>query len=161
VLGQKNDKKEPPSFEDLATIRGYSPERAKRSKFRNVSHFLKAKGKDGKPIILRFDLKKIKNKKRGAEWLWVEFKNSKGHPGWIHGDSHFVAFERVDDFVIVNRKELLNWLSSGKVRYDLPFVNLAKKAKYRIYKRHGMPEEITQINSEDLKCLKSFQIWKK
>jgi len=149
------------SFEDLATARGYSPKRAYRRDYNNVTHLLKAKGKSGKPMEIRFDVKKIKNKKQSQEWLWIEFKNAKGEDGWIHGDAHFVAFERNYDFIVVNRKEMVKMLNSGKIRYDLPFVDLAKKAKYRIYKRSGKPEEITQINVKDLKDLKSYQVWKK
>ena len=150
------------SFEDLATQKGYSPKRAKRRDFNNVSHLLTAKGKDGKPMQIRFDVKKIKNKKQSQDWLWVEFKNAQGEDGWIHGESHFVAFERTYDFIVVNRKELLTMLSDGKkIRYDLPFVNLAKRAKYRIYKRAGTKEEITQISVKDLKKLKSYQLWEK
>ena len=150
------------SFEDLASAKGYSPQRPNRGDFKNVSHILKAKGSNGKPINLRFDVKKIKNLKQSQDWMWIEFKNSNGELGWVHGDSHFVVFERNLDFVVVNRKELLQMLSSGKkVRYDLPFVNLAKKAKYRIYKRAGKKEEITQINIKDIKDLESCQIWLK
>ena len=150
------------SFEYLATQRGYNPKRARRKDFNNVSHLLTAKGKDGKPIQIRFDVKKIKNKKQSQDWLWVEFKNAQGEDGWLHGEAHFVAFERTYDFIVVNRKELLTMLSDGKkIRYDLPFVNLAKRAKYRIYKRAGTKEEITQISAKDLKKLKSYQLWEK
>ena len=83
------------SFEDLAESRGYSPKRTRRHDFNNVTHLLKAKGKNGKPLEIRFDVKKIKNKKQSQEWLWIEFKNAKGEDGWIHGDAHFVAFERM------------------------------------------------------------------
>lgn len=149
------------SFEDLAAAKGYSPKRAYRRDYNNVTHLLKAKGKNGKPMEIRFDVKKIKNKKQSQEWLWIEFKNAKGEDGWIHGDAHFVAFERNYDFIVVNRKEMVKMLNGGKIRYDLPFVDLAKKAKYRIYKRSGKPEEITQINIKDLKGLESYQLWKK
>ena len=103
------------SFEDLASAKGYSPQRPNRGDFKNVSHILKAKGSNGKPINLRFDVKKIKNLKQSQDWMWIEFKNS----------------------------------------------NLAKKAKYRIYKRAGKKEEITQINIKDIKDLESCQIWLK
>lgn len=150
------------SFDDLASQRGYDPKRVRRGDFNNVTHLLKAKGKGGKPIEIRFDVKKIKNKKQSQEWLWVEFKNSAGEDGWVHGDAHFVVFERKYDFIVVNRKELVTMLNNGKtVRYDLPFVNLAKRAKYRIYKRDGKKEEITQINIKDLQKLESYQLWEK
>jgi hypothetical protein len=161
VLNSSTEKGRTP-FEESAESRGYLPEKAPRRKYRNVSHILKGKGKEGKPILLRFDVKKIKNKIKNDEWLWVEFKNATGGQGWIHGDAHFIAFERFRDFVIVNRKELVSWLgSANKIRYDLPFVSLAKLAKYRIYKRQGKKEETSQINVEDLKKLESFQLWPK
>lgn len=150
------------TFDAIATSKGYSPQKAPRGEHTNVTHVLKAKGKSGKAIDILFDVKKIKNKKQSQEWLWIEFKNSQGKKGWVYGDAHFVAFERAYDFLVVNRKELLSMLNSGsKIRYDLPFVSLAKKAKYRIYKRAGKPEEITQIHVKDFKELESFQIWKK
>tara|TARA_B100000242_G_C42853528_1_gene396268 strand:+ start:46 stop:552 length:507 start_codon:yes stop_codon:yes gene_type:complete len=150
------------SFDLAASSKGYSPKKNRGSKYQNVSHILKAKGKSGKPIYLRFDVKKSKNKKQNEDWLWIEFKNAQGESGWVHGDAHFVAFQRHEDFIIVNRKELVEWLgSSSKIRYDLPFVNLAKRAKYRIYQRNSKHEQITQIHINDLKQLKSFQLWKK
>lgn len=152
------------SFEDAASSRGYSPRKSNRldEDCRGVSHILTGKSSSGKPIFIKIDLKKNKNKKQHQDWIWIEFKNSRGKPGWIHGDAHFVVFERFDDFLFVNRKELTEWLnSSKKIRYDLPFVNLAKKAKYRIYKRDDKPEEISQISIKDLESLKSFQLWKK
>jgi hypothetical protein len=151
-------------FEELASQRGYTPRKRSREdqNCKNVSHILTGKGKEGKPIKVKVDLKKIKNRKQDQNWLWIEFKNASGRDGWIHGDAHFVVFERKEDFVFVNRKELLSWIgSSNKIRYDLPFVTLAKKAKYRIYKRAGEKDEITQIKVDDIKDLKSFQIWKK
>lgn len=151
-------------FEELASNRGYTPRKRNSSdkNCKNVSHILTGKGKEGKPLKIKVDLKKIKNKKQDQNWLWIEFKNASGRGGWIHGDAHFVVFERKEDFIFVNRKELLSWIgSSNKIRYDLPFVTLAKKAKYRIYKRAGEKDEITQIKVDDIKDLKSFQIWKK
>jgi hypothetical protein len=151
-------------FEESASHKGYTPRKKNRGdeNCKNVSHILTGKGKEGKPIKIKVDLKKIKNKKQDQNWLWIEFKNASGRSGWIHGDAHFVVFERKEDFVFVNRKELLSWIgASNKIRYDLPFVTLAKKAKYRIYKRAGEKDEITQIKVDDIKDLKSFQIWKK
>ena len=157
------DKKEEQlSFENLAKLRGYSPRKVKNMRIPFVTHILQAKGKLDKPVEIKVDLKKVKNKKQSQEWLWVEFQNAEGKPGWIYGQADFIVFERVEDFIFVNRKEFLSWCSGAqKIRYDLPFVSLARKAKYRIYKRAGMKEEITQVFVDDVKTLKSFQIWKK
>jgi hypothetical protein len=156
------NKKEQLSFENLAELKGYSPKKARNMRIPYVTHILKGKGRGGKSVEIKVDLKKIKNKKQSQDWLWVEFQNAEGKPGWIYGQADFVVFERTKDFIFVNRKELLDWCSgSQKIRYDLPFVTLAKKAKYRIYKREGMKEEITQILVDDIKTLKSFRTWDK
>ena len=42
------------SFEDIASQKGYSPKRCFKNEYDNVSHLLKAKGKNGKPIEIRF-----------------------------------------------------------------------------------------------------------
>jgi len=151
-------------FDALAESKGYSPEKLRgfTDNCKNVSHLLKGKGKEEKPIVIKIDLKKIKNKKQNEDWLWLEFKNSYGNPGWLHGDAHFVVFERTEDFVFVNRKELISWCgSSSKIRYDLPFVSLAKQAKYRVYRRPNTKEEVCQVEIKELKKLKSFKVWKK
>lgn len=150
------------SFEDIAKAKGYSPKKARNMNIPYVTHVLTGKAKSGKPVEIKIDLKKIKNKKQSQDWLWVEFQNAEGKSGWIYGQADFVVFERLKDFIFVNRKEFLGWCSgSQKIRYDLPFVSLAKRAKYRIYKRAGMKEEITQVLVDDIKSLKSFQIWEK
>lgn len=159
-----NQEKYKNCFEILAEKRGYIPRKVNRrdENCKNTSHILTGKGKKGEPIEIKVDLKKLKNKKHDDNWLWIEFKNASGRSGWIHGQAHFVVFERKKDFIFINRKELLSWIgASNKVRYDLPFVNLAKLAKYRIYKRSDKKDEITQIKADDLKRLESFQIWKK
>jgi len=159
-----SDKKTKYPFDDLARAKGYSPEKLKgfTDECKNVSHILKGKGRGDKPVIIKVDLKKIKNRKQNEDWLWLEFKNSYGNPGWLHGDADFVVFERTNDFVFVNRGELVAWCGSAqKIRYDLPFVSLAKKAKYRIYRRPDTKEEVSQVEIKELKKLKSFQLWKK
>jgi hypothetical protein len=158
-----NEKKNNP-FEEIAEKKGYTPRKKKRKEpnCAFVTHILKGKKKNGEAINIKVDLKKVKNKKQDQDWLWIEFKNPEGKDGWLYGDAHFIVFERTNDFIFVNRKELLCWISaSNKIRYDLPYVTLAKKAKYRIYKRKGGNEQISQIHVSDIKSLKSFQIWNK
>jgi hypothetical protein len=151
-------------FDELAKKRGYAPEKLKsyRENCKNVSHILKGKNSKGEVAYIRIDLKKIKNKKLRLSIPWLEFKNPLGNPGWLHGDADFIVFERTDDFIFVNRKEVVSWCgSSQKIRYDLPFVSLAKRAKYSIYTRPDKKEELTQVELKEIKKLKSFQLWKK
>ena len=157
------------TFEDLATERGYRPNKATREQnmFKHVDYILTGKSKKGAKIEIKVDVKARKKTSRrdnkyNDEWQWIEFKNVQGKSGWIHGDADFIVFEREDDFILVNRKELVSWLgASKKIRYDLPFVNLAKLARYKIYQRRGRRDEITQIKTEDILGLESAKIWKK
>ena len=86
-------------FDELAKKRGYAPEKLKsyRENCKNVSHILKGKNSKGEATYIRIDLKKIKNKKQNEDWLWLEFKNPLGNPGWLHGDADFIVFERTDE----------------------------------------------------------------
>lgn len=40
------------------------------------------------------------------EYVWIEFKNVRGMRGWLYGAADLVAFERANDFIMVNRKSL-------------------------------------------------------
>ena len=157
------------TFEELALERGYLPRKSTRAEniFKHVDYFLSGKSKAGKKVEIKVDVKARKKSSRkdnkyNDEWTWIEFKNVQGKPGWVHGDADFIVFERENDFVFANRKELVEWLSkSRKIRYDLPFVNLAKLAKYKIYQRRGRRDEITQVKMEDILKLKSAKMWSK
>jgi hypothetical protein len=157
------------TFEELAKERGYLPRRSTRAEnmFKHVDYFLTGKTKKGEKTEIKVDVKARKKTSRrdnkfNDEWTWIEFRNVQGKPGWVHGDADFIVFEREKDFVLANRKELVGWLGSSKnIRYDLPFVKLAKLAKYKIYQRRGRGDEITQIKMSDILGLKSVQIWSK
>jgi hypothetical protein len=47
------------------------------------------------------------------------------------------------------------------VRWDLPYVGNPWSAKYRLYRRVGTEETITQIGVEDLMNIPDAQVWKK
>jgi hypothetical protein len=36
--------------------------------------------------------------------IWVEFKNVAGRRGWLYGKADIIAFEREENFILVNRK---------------------------------------------------------
>tara|TARA_B100000073_G_C23636165_1_gene534627 strand:+ start:35 stop:550 length:516 start_codon:yes stop_codon:yes gene_type:complete len=105
---------------------------------------------------------KCKTDSNSDKWQWIELKNSKGKPGWLYQEADFVIFERKKDFLLVNRKNLVNWLNlTNKVRYDLPTVSQPWQAKYRLYTRPDKKEVITQIQSADLLDIDGTQIWPK
>ena len=113
-----------------------------------------------------FAVKRKKSKQKSKyydRWIWIEYKNSQGKAGWIYGPAHFIAFERSYDYVIINRKVLLEYLNSKKckVRWDMPFVQEPKLAKYRLFSNKPSGFQISQILTKDILALEGVAVWKK
>jgi hypothetical protein len=92
-------------------------------------------------------------------WTWVEFKTADGFHGWLYGDCDYIAFEKKDYFLIVDRVSLKN-LCEKAIDRKKEFVKTCSEAKYRIYQRRDR-EEIALIKTSDIKKLKRKTIWKK
>ncbi len=116
---------------------------------------------NGKPTVISVDVKK-KNTKNSNTWVYIEYSDSKGGKGWIYGSAQFIVFETGSSFIFVPRKNLLDWLSSSQiVRWDLPYVDKPWNSKYRLFRRSGTLETISQIKVSDLLNVKSAQVWQK
>lgn len=148
-------------FKDIALSKGYKIMPPK-PRDRNNSVDIRLEGQiNGNPIAFSVDIKK-KNNKNANSWVYIEYKNAKGYKGWVYGSSSFIAFETNTSFILVPRKNLLNWLdSSGLVRWDLPYVDQSWNSKYRLFRRAGTLETISQIRVDDLLEIESSQCWKK
>lgn len=148
-------------FKEIATQKGYRPKRATSLlKKENVQFIFDTPSKKGIEVDLKTK-KKFKNKSFD-KWIWIEFANKRGGDGWIYGRAAFIAFETSDSFILVNRKELVEYLSAKNLaRFDLPFVKEPWRAKYRVFRRPNTREKLTQIQTSDLLNLKSAQVWKK
>lgn len=156
------------SFFELASRRKYKIEKASNEHVKlGVDFYVQGKyQKTQKEVKMLFAVKRRKHKKASSyhdRWLWIEYKKHKDQEGWIYGPAHFVAFERSKDFLIINRKVLLDYLNSNKckVRWDKPFVPEPKYAKYRIYQNPKNGSQICQILAKDLLKLKGVAIWLK
>lgn len=149
------------AFIDLAKSKGYKIIKPSYSERKNNID-LKLEGQTkGKPTTVTVDIKK-KNSKNANTWVYIEYADSKGGEGWIYGAAQFIVFETGSSFIFVPRKNLLNWLSSSQiVRWDLPYVDQPWNSKYRLYRRSGTLETISQIKVSDLLNVKSTQVWQK
>lgn len=92
--------------------------------------------------------KSRKDDKAQDEWIWVEFKNVQGNDGWLYGKADYIAFERENDFILVDRRELVEMCEilvnlSGNVKS-------ANKAHYRGYQRQGRKDLIAMIKFSDI-----------
>jgi hypothetical protein len=78
-----------------------------------------------------------------SKWLWIEFKNITGGPGWIYGSAKFIATEVEDGFYLLPRQLLLNWATSVVDREDK--VTNPNQAQYKSYTRHNRDDEMTLV----------------
>ncbi len=148
-------------FVSLAGKRGYKikPSTVSENKIQRVDYFLeKSSQKRG------FDVKSRKkicyyDKDYNDDWTWVEFKNGDGFHGWMYGEADYIAFEKKDYFLVVDRISLKN-LCEKLIDRNKEFVKQCYEAKYRIYQRRDS-EEISLIKTSDIKKIKRKSIWKK
>ena len=91
--------------------------------------------------------------------VWLEFKNVQGKEGWLYGNADWIAFERLEDFVLVKRidlVELAEQLCTTEVR-----VLKSRNALYRGYQRRGRKDLLSIIKMTDILTHLPHQIWNK
>lgn len=148
-------------FKDIALSKGYKVKKPSFAQRKNNIDILLEGQIKGKSTTVSVDIKK-QNGKNASKWVYIEYENSQGGKGWVYGGAEFIVFETKKDFIFVSRKELLNWLSSSQiVRWDLPYVDKPWNSKYRLFRRSGTLETISQIQVSDLMNVKGVQVWKK
>lgn len=110
------------------------------------------------------DVKARKKTTRGDvkvndEWTWIEFKNVLGRKGWLYGEADYIAFERADDFLMVNRENLVKFCED---KVDLKtMVSKPYLAEYKVYQRQGRKDLITRVRMDDLANLEGNIILQK
>ena len=110
------------------------------------------------------DVKARKKTTRGDvkvndEWTWIEFKNVLGRKGWLYGEADYIAFERADDFLMINRENLVKFCED---KVDLKtMVSRAYQAEYKVYQRQGRKDLITRVRMDDLANLEGNIILQK
>jgi hypothetical protein len=148
-------------FSQIAKSKGYKTHRPTYGERKNNIDLILDGQIKGRTHKVSVDIKK-KNGKNGNKWVWIEYESSNGAKGWVYGGAQFIVFETSFSFIFVSRHKLLRWLQSSQmVRWDLPYVAKPWAAKYRLFRRTGTMETITQIKVEDLISIEGSQVWKK
>jgi len=94
--------------------------------------------------------KKVKRKddKVNDDLIWIEFKNVAGKRGWLYGAADLIAFERENDFVMVNRKSLARLCEK---LCDLTKLNTdVSMPLYTGYQRRGRLDMLSLIKMSDI-----------
>jgi len=159
-------------FKNLAIKRNWVVKEAEKSDniHKHIDFFIYHKHAD---LALKIDVKsrkKIsrKDKSFNNEWTWLEYKNVKGHAGWLLGESSHIAFEREDEFVVVPREELFLWSKkamaehngcNGKVTINCKAKN-AEDARYKYHQRRK--DLVTLVKYQDMiDNISNVEIWNK
>ena len=136
-------------FISLALARGYQ---AVESSFQQDVHqhidvFLQKGGK-----TFSFDIKAMKKLNRHDEsaqdqYAFVELKNVRGNKGWLYGDAQFIVFERMNCFLVVQRKGLAEYC---KTVIQREYVYRPQDALYKFYRRNGRNDLITMVDLDKI-----------
>jgi len=104
--------------------------------------------------VLKFDVKGKKKVNRADansqdEIAWIEGTNVWGKPGWIKGKADYIVFERNDYWLVVDRKELYNYVVE-KVKE-----NGVQQGRgiYKVYQRAGRQDKITMVPFDNIEKL--------
>lgn len=133
-------------FRDACLARGFSVIKSDRSADMH-EHW------DFKVNDSLVDVKGLKRVSRhdnsySADLTWVEFKNVRGNKGWLECCADYIAFEQLNYFLIVSRKDLLDYCIKfvSKEKVSSP-----KDAFYKMYSRKGRSDVISLISLKKLK----------
>ena len=93
------------------------------------------------------------------DWIWIEFQNVRGNTGWLYGEADYIAFETQDNFVIVKKDSLIEYVE-GVVDMGKS-VKYSGEAKYKTYRRAGRNDLLTMVELSEIKKNCEHSIWEK
>ena len=156
-IGSKSER----LFIGLASKRGFEVKHSspQQNKIQKIDFYLTKND-----VTKGFDVKARKklsasHQNYNDDWMWVEFKNADGFKGWLYGEADYIAFEKKDYYLIVDRISLLNF-SLKAVDFSKEFARFSEDAKYRLYNRRDS-EEIALVKTSDVKKINRTAIWNK
>lgn len=146
-------------FRKLAEAQGYVVvDATKTEQFAHIDFWLE---KDGNRWP--FDCKARKKIRRedkdfSDEFCWLEFVSVNGSVGWLRGKAAQIAFERENDFLIIDRKLLLE-LAERIVDFNA-VVDRPHKALRKVYRRFKRKDQISYIEFAEIEKLE-HKVWVK
>lgn len=138
------------AFVDAAKKSGMQITKSSRQdEFRHIDFHIETADKVQFSVEVK-SRKKIKRNDSNVndELLWIEFKNVRGMRGWLYGSADLIAFERENDFVMVNRKLLARLCER---LCDLTKINVdVKMPLYTGYQRRDRSDLLSLIKMSDI-----------
>lgn len=78
---------------------------------------------------------------------WIEIQNVRGNKGWIFGKADYIAFETNNDWLIIERKSIIDWIDRKVVDKTIVY----SKDLYTYYQRYGRQDIVVKVLTEDLR----------
>lgn len=106
--------------------------------------------------VLKFDVKGMKKINRQdseaqSTYTWIEGKNVLGKDGWIKGGADYIAFERLDRWIVAKRTELLALVQKKCKENEFK----EGKGVYEIYQRQDRLDKLTLVPFTHIIALES------
>lgn len=100
-----------------------------------------------------YDVKGNKRIGRNAVYdkdvIWLERTNVRGNVGWLFGEAMYIAFLIADEFWIILRESLLQYVND-----EIPYEEILSKKGYKTwYRRRDRLDCVTYVHPEDIEKL--------
>jgi hypothetical protein len=122
-----------------------------KDEFRHIDFYINlAASKEAEMSIEVKSRKKVKRSDESVndDLVWIEFKNVRGKRGWLYGAANLIAFERENDFLIVDRKLLARLCEK---LCDLTKMNVdVKMPLYTGYQRRNREDVLSLVKMSDI-----------
>jgi hypothetical protein len=122
-----------------------------KDEFRHIDFYINLG--TSKELEMSVEVKSRKKVKRSDssvndDLVWIEFKNVRGKRGWLYGAADLLAFERENDFLLVDRKLLARLCEK---LCDLTKMNVdVKMPLYTGYQRRNREDVLSLIKMSDI-----------
>lgn len=78
---------------------------------------------------------------------WIEIQNVRGNKGWIFGKADYIAFETNENWLIVRRNDIIDWIDKKVIDKTIVY----SKDLYTYYQRYGRDDIVVKVLTEDLR----------
>ena len=148
-------------FEQIAESKSLETKNAKRREnmHKHIDKYVTENGETWSVDIKARKKTSRSNSQAQDDWIWIEFQNVRGNAGWLYGDADRIAFETQDDFIVVDRNSLIDYVEDvvdmGKS------VKYSSQAQYKTYRRAGRNDLLTMVELSEIKKNCNHFVWQK
>lgn len=104
---------------------------------------------DGKSYDVKGNKRIGRHAVYNGDVVWIERTNVRGADGWLFGKAELIAFLIAEEFWIIPRESLLEYVNN-----DIPYDEILSKKGYKTwYRRRDRLDCVTYVHPEDIEKL--------